>query len=209
EPALLRLFAHLCRNVQPRQWRLRQNILHCRMNCVVRTDQEIGAGPFQPVRGAQHQLRHALPVLLAVQKLHVFGQADGMHRHFRMRMLSHQSLSFQADGSITERRSFCTAPHEADVLAHFEQPGIVVATLPSLPWFIAVTFFRCSSRGTTQYSARNESLIKDDLYGSCTHSSGFFVPEFSSSLSFFCADCAAAALLRYSTKLRVKYCVPN
>src|SRR5215467_11707583 len=88
------------------------------MDGVVRTDQKIRSGALQYFCRTQHQLRHRLPPGSRVNRLHVVGQADGMHGDFRMRMPAHQRLRFQTDRPVTERRSFRTAADNADVLCH-------------------------------------------------------------------------------------------
>src|SRR6185312_14241260 len=88
------------------------------MDRIVRTYQEVRPCPFQPVRRTQNQFCHTLPVLLAIQEIHVFSQADGVHRDLRMSVYPHHRFCFQADGPVAERRAFRTGSDNPDMFAH-------------------------------------------------------------------------------------------
>jgi len=56
--------------------------------------------------------------LVAVDEVHILGEAMTMHADFRMHVRSHQGRPFVADGAVTRRRAFRTTGHNADVLGH-------------------------------------------------------------------------------------------
>ena len=80
-------------------------------------DQEIGAALRQLVRGREHEVAHRLPVV-PIDRLHVVVERERVHRHFRVRVSSHQVLAFDADGAVTQRRSLGGAGDDTDVLGH-------------------------------------------------------------------------------------------
>src|SRR4051812_47133174 len=88
------------------------------MDCVVRTDQEIRTGALEHLRGPEHQLANLFPIVRQLNRLHIFGQRDGVHRQFRMHMPAHQRLRFQTYRPIAESRSFCAATNNPNMLCH-------------------------------------------------------------------------------------------
>ena len=75
------------------------------------------------VRGREHELADGLPIV-PVDRLHVVIERERVHRDFGMSMPPHQLLAFDADGAITQGRSFGGASDDTDVLGH----GPIVAS---------------------------------------------------------------------------------
>jgi hypothetical protein len=89
------------------------------VNRVVGADQEIGADSRQLVRGGEHQLTDARPVVV-VDASHIVGQRVRVHRDLWVSVQAEERRAFRADCPIAKRRTFCGAGDDADVAGHDE-----------------------------------------------------------------------------------------
>jgi hypothetical protein len=96
---------------------MRCNMIERSMNRVVGTDEKVGSCFGQLIGRGKHQVGDAVPII-AIDEVHVLGEAVTMHADFRMPVRSQQGRRFVADGAKTQRRTFSAAGDDTDVLGH-------------------------------------------------------------------------------------------
>src|SRR5436190_1883443 len=119
EATLARLFTDDASDVQPWDWRSRDEEFERLVKSVVRADREIGSCICRFFNRCKHQVGNGFPVVRA-NGCHVPRHRDRIHRHFRMIMLAEKFLCLKADRAITKRRSFCTSSNNSDVFSHYD-----------------------------------------------------------------------------------------